>query len=93
MVCEHISEQAKEQIAEQRVRDEDLLLKLIDSDPRASIATLALKMGWKLYSGEPHKTKAVRCLTTLKNAKLIKQTRTGRYRLTPEGKAAMAGEE
>ncbi len=93
VICEHISEQAKEQIAEQRVKYEDLLLKLIDSDPRASIATLALKMGWKLYSGEPHKTKAVRCLTALKNAKLIKQTRTGRYRLTTEGKSALAGEE
>lgn len=93
VICEHISETAKEQISEQRYDDENRMLRFIKENSRASIANLALKMGWKLYSGEPHKTKAVRCLTGLKNAKLVKQTRTGRYRLTSDGESALNGEE
>jgi Mn-dependent DtxR family transcriptional regulator len=71
------------------VGDEDEMLALIRDNPKASIAELALKMGWKLYSGEPHKTKAVRCIDALKKAKLIIVTRTGKYQLTPEGKKAL----
>ena len=93
VLSEWISDAAKEEIAKQRVNDEDQLLALIDADPKASQATLALKMGWKLFSGEPHKTKVARCLKALMAAKLIKSTRAGNYRLTDEGKAALKGTE
>jgi AAA domain len=93
VISEWISDQAKDDIAKQRVSDEDQILALIEADPKASQATLATKMGWKLFSGEPHKTKAARCIKTLKHAKLIKETRGGNYKLTDEGKMALKGAE
>ena len=50
-------------------------------------------MGWKLFSGEPNKTKVSRCLRALEKAKLIKQTRSGKHRLTAEGKKALNGSQ
>jgi hypothetical protein len=91
VVCDWISDTAKEEIAKQRVHDEDRLLALINADPRASLATLANKMGWKLHNGEPHKTKVKRAIGAMK--KLIKETRTGNYKLTDEGLAALKGEK
>jgi hypothetical protein len=93
VICEHISEQAKDQIAEQRVQDENRMLSIIQDNPKASLAELAVRMGWKLYSGEPHKSKADRCLKGLKKAKYVTVTRAGRFRLTPEGKSALNGDE
>jgi hypothetical protein len=49
-------------------------------------------MAWKLYSGDPNKMKALRCINALKRAKLIKETRTGRWQVTPEGVKALKGE-
>jgi hypothetical protein len=92
VISEWISDTVKEEIAKQRVSDEDQILALVDADPKASQASLAIKMGWKLFSGEPHKSKAARCLKALMAAKLIKPTRAGNYRLTDDGKAALKGE-
>jgi hypothetical protein len=91
VVCDWISDGAKEEIAKQRVSDEDRLLALISADPRATLATLALKMGWKLFSGEPNKMKASRAIKAMK--KLVTETRTGNYRLTDEGKSVLGGEK
>jgi AAA domain-containing protein len=93
VVCDWISDGAKEDIAKQKVNDEDKLLTLIDADPKASTATLAIKMEWTLYNGEPNKMKVVRALKTMIKHKLIKDTRSGNYRLTEEGKKALKGEE
>jgi Mn-dependent DtxR family transcriptional regulator len=49
-------------------------------------------MGWKLFSGEPHKTKVVRCMKRLKKLKLVDETRTGNFKLTAEGRKALKGE-
>jgi AAA domain len=75
VVCDWISDSAKDEIAKQKVTDEDLVLAIIAEDPQASQAMIANKMDWKLYSGEPHKTKAKRCVQALKAAKLIEETR------------------
>jgi hypothetical protein len=72
VACDWISDTAKEEIARQRLSDEDQLLAAIAADPNASLAALAIKMGWKLYSGEPNKVKASRCIKDLKVAKLIR---------------------
>jgi AAA domain len=93
VISEWISDRAKEEIATQRVNDEDRILTLIEADPKASQAMLATRMGWKLFSGEPHKTKVSRCIKALKDAKLIKITRGGNFRLTDEGRAALKGTE
>jgi hypothetical protein len=50
-------------------------------------------MGWKLYSGEPNKAKAQRCVNNLKRAKLMKETRNGSRILTKEGKKALEGDD
>ena len=89
VICEWISEQTKERFAVQKTSDEDAMLALLRDNPKASIAELAVKMGWKLYSGEPHKTKAARCIESLKKGKLVTITRAGRFQLMPEGKKAL----
>jgi hypothetical protein len=93
VVSDWISDGTKEEIAAQKVKDEDRMLALIEADPRASQATLASKMGWKLFNGEPHKSKVSRCIKALKHDKLIKETRAGSYKLTEEGKAALKSDE
>jgi hypothetical protein len=93
VVCDWISDQAKEKIAKQKVSDENQVLAIIDADPGVSLAAIAIKMEWKLFSGEPHKTRVVRCLKALKDAKLIKETRAGKHVLTDEGKKALKSEE
>jgi hypothetical protein len=74
-------------------RDEDAILALIEANPAATNSSLATAMGWKLHGGEPNKMKAHRCVGSLKAAKLIKETRVGRYKLTPVGKKVLAGEK
>jgi len=93
VVCDCISDTTKEEIAKQKLADEDLILAAIDADPNASWATMAIKMEWKLFNGEPNKTKVSRCLRALEKARLIKQTRSGKYRLTAEGKKALKGSQ
>jgi hypothetical protein len=89
VVCDWISDTAKEEIAKQKLNDEDLILAAIEADPKASTASLAVKMKWTLYSGEPNKMKVSRVLKTLKGARLITETRAGKYKVTEEGKKAL----
>jgi hypothetical protein len=72
VICEHITDTAKDQIAEQRVQDEDRMLGIIRDNPKASMADLAIRMGWKLHNGEPNKMKVSRCINGLKKAKLLR---------------------
>jgi len=89
VICEWISDKEKETIAAQKVSDQDAILALIAADPKASQADLAIKIGWKLHNGEPHKVKIGRCIKALLKDKLIKETRRGNYVLTPEGRATI----
>lgn len=89
VICEHISDQAKDEISMANQLDEIAILKLIKDNAAASQASIAIAMGWKLYSGEPHKTKAARRLKALLAAKLIKETRAGHHKLTSEGEKAI----
>jgi hypothetical protein len=91
VLSDWISDGAKEEIAKQRVNDEDRLLTLIEADPRATQVSLALKMGWNLFNGEPNKMKVKRTIAGMK--KLIKETRAGYYKLTDEGMSALRGEK
>ena len=93
VICEHITEQAKEDITAAALRDENVVLKFIIENAKASQSSIATAMGWKLYSGEPHKTKAGRYIKALIKGKLIKETRAGRYTLTPEGTKVLKGED
>jgi hypothetical protein len=86
VIAEHIGEQARDDIAAAAARDEDAVLGYVSNNPNASTSTIAAAMGWTLYSGEPNKMKAHRCIKELIKAKLIKRTRGGRYKLTSEGR-------
>jgi predicted transcriptional regulator len=89
VICEWVSDKEKENIATRAVNDEDAVLKIISDDPKATQPSIATKMGWKLYSGEPNKMKAKRCIEALLKHKLIKETRRGNYVLTDDGKRAL----
>jgi AAA domain len=92
VIAEHIGDQAREDIAAAARHDENAVLKLINENAAATHASVAIAMGWKLYSGEPHRTKAGRCIKSLIKARLIKETRNGRYAPTPEGQKVLNGE-
>jgi hypothetical protein len=96
VIAEHISDQAQEDMAATARLDENKVLGFIWTHKDASYASIAVFMDWKLYSGKPHKMKAKRCVDSLIKAKLIKSTRVGNYRVTPEGKKVLGvddGEE
>jgi len=63
-----------------------------DIAERRRVAFLGARLRKKLFSGEPNKMRAKRCVDALKRAKLIKETRTGRWQLTPEGSKVLKGE-
>jgi hypothetical protein len=93
VVCDWISDIANDEIAKQKLADEDLILAAIDADPKAAQASLAIKLKWTLYSGEPNKMKVSRVLKSLKTAKLVTETRAGKFRLTDKGKKALNGSQ
>jgi AAA domain len=90
VVCDWISEGAKEEIAKQKATDEDRLLQFIQADPKATLGSLAAKMEWRMFNGDPYKVKVGRAIKSMK--KLVKQTRGGNFKLTDEGKAILKGE-
>jgi hypothetical protein len=89
VICEDLSEKAKEDIAAAGRKDEDEMLRQIKANPAASYASLATAVGWQLHSGEPNKMRAKRCVNNLKRAKLIKETRAGRWQITTEGEKVL----
>jgi hypothetical protein len=92
VICEHISEKAREDIAAATQLDENAVLQFISTNAKVSQASVATAMGWKLHSGDPNKMKAGRIIKTLVKDKLLKEARRGRYALTEEGKKALKGE-
>ena len=93
VIAEHISDEAKDNIAAAARTAEDQALKYIADNPAFTQATLAMAMKWTLYSGEPNKSRAARVVRTLVTDKLIKPTRAGRYTITPQGKKVLNGDD
>jgi AAA domain len=91
VIAEHISDEARENIIAAVRDDENAVLKFVAQNPTASRANIAIAMGWKLYSGDPNKTKASRCIKSLETAKLIEFTRAGHFKLTEKGKKELNG--
>jgi hypothetical protein len=91
VICEWISDQRKEAIAVQKNKDEETVLGMIKEDSKISYAAIATRMKWILHSGEPHKTKAVRCVEALEKDKLVKRGR-GKLQVTPEGEKVLKGD-
>jgi len=93
VICECLTDEARDDIAKAGRKAEDEILALIDADPATTLSKLAQAMNWKLHDGKPHKMKAKRCVDALKKAKLIEETRSGRYVATPKGKKTLEGEK
>jgi hypothetical protein len=89
VVAEHITEQAKEDITAAAQKDEDRVLAFVNANPDASLAKIALAMDWKLFNGDPNKMRVKRCFRELVKGKLLKETRAGKYVVTPEGEKAV----
>jgi hypothetical protein len=86
VICEHLSEEAKESIAK-ATRNEDLrLLALIRDNSKASLSDLSAKMEWTLHDGKPNKMKAKRAIGRMK--KLVIEGISG-WELTPAGTATL----
>jgi hypothetical protein len=92
VVCDWISGQRADELAEQKTTDENRVLELIAASPKITQVKIAEEMAWKLYSGDPNKMKAKRCVEALRIEKLVTKTRAGDYVLTPKGKKALSGE-
>jgi hypothetical protein len=89
VVAYWLSEQAKDEIKQRRVTDDDRLLRLIQSNPKMSQAGLATKMGWRLQrTGEPDGKKVQRAIEG-RLKKLVITTRAGNFKLTEEGEKAL----
>jgi hypothetical protein len=92
VIAEHISDEAKDNIAAAAHKDEDAVLAFIATNPTATQAVIATAMGWTLYSGEPNRMKANRCLKALLRAKLVEITRAGHFKFTEKGRKELDGE-
>jgi hypothetical protein len=92
VIAEHISEQAGEEIAAAGRANESRALQFISNNPSLTQVTLAVAMGWKLHNGDPYKMKAKRLIDKLMKTKLIKENRTGGYKITSQGTKALKGE-
>jgi hypothetical protein len=92
VIAEHISEQASEEITAAARANENRALQFIDQNPALTQVTLAVAMGWKLHNGDPYKMKAKRLIDKLMKTKLIKENRTGGYKITSQGTKALKGE-
>ncbi len=86
VICEWISEQAKENIDAQRISDERKVLALIEANPKISQPELARAMGWLLHDKSPNKVKAGRYLKALIKAKQID---ADDHSLTQKGKKTL----
>jgi len=92
VIAEHISDQAKEDIAAAAELDQNKVLAFMKDNPTASQSSIATAMRWNYHDGKPNKSRAARCLKALVKDKLIKETRSGRYLLTKEGEAVLMGQ-
>ena len=88
VICESLTEHDCEEMVAARRKAENEVLKLLKADPTISFPKIARAMNWKLFKGDPNKMKAKRHVDGLKHAKLVKQTRAGRWQLTREGEKA-----
>jgi hypothetical protein len=90
VIAEHLSEKEQEEIAKASRRDEDQVLRTLAENPRASLAAMAMKHGWKMRDGKPNKPRVQRILDRLRRDKLIKQERKGeRYEITEKGEKVL----
>jgi predicted transcriptional regulator len=89
VICEHISGEAKDEIAKAAVTEQDRVLEFLKANPKASMAAIAIHMQWTLYSGEPNKMRASRAIKELTKAKLVEADRHGTFKVTEKGEKSL----
>jgi hypothetical protein len=92
VICDCISDKAKDDLKRQQVSEQDRLLRAIKDNPQASQSELASQLEWLMFNREPNKVKVGRHIRALKATKLIKESRSGNYYLTDAGHAVLRGE-
>ena len=60
-------------------------MRLLAADGSLSVAEIAQSAGWTTKDGKWNKSRAQRCMARLKDAKLIRKTRAGCWKLTDVG--------
>jgi hypothetical protein len=93
VLAQWIDEQGREDIQAAARNDEDAVVEVIRNNPSATLTSVARAMDWKLHGGEPNKMRAKRCIDNLKKHKLIKETRTGNFRVIKKQKKEDTEEE
>lgn len=78
-------------MVEQGSDQDKVLVLLLSTKGRISVADICDKCGWVNGTGLPNKGKAHRIIRQLLGLKLIKQDRRGRYVVTASGKAEIGG--
>jgi len=84
VIAKPLSDAAQEELAQAIRFEEDQLLRIIETNPKASFAELAKVAGWLNAKFEPLKAKAQRTVNRLKRAKLIAVER-GEYLISEKG--------
>ena len=89
VICEPISDTRQEELEQQAEGEGVRVLDHVSRFPNDFLVDIARAFGWTLFSGEPHKTKARRAINHLKKEKLLRKRKSGRWRITKEGKEAL----
>jgi hypothetical protein len=85
VICEWLSERAKEDIETAAFADQKRLLGFMHDNPKASLAELATKMDWKLHDGGPHKMRVKRAANAMIARKLLKKNALQEWEITEAG--------
>jgi hypothetical protein len=92
VICRSISELEQEKRLAEKERDENLILEILRSNPRESLAAMASRAGWFMQNGKPYAMRVKRVLGELKRDKLAKQKRR-KWVITEEGEKALNEED
>jgi hypothetical protein len=82
-----VNDDKAEALGDAALSDENILLAAMHRLPGASVAELASEAGFVQSEGHPLKSKVHRLLTGLAAQGLARKSRTGRWALTPKGRA------
>jgi hypothetical protein len=85
VIAEHMSDAAADEFKKITLNNEDTVLRLLAADGSLSVAKIAQSAGWTTKDGKWNKSMAQRCVARLKDAKLIRKTRAGCWKLTDAG--------
>jgi hypothetical protein len=91
VICEPISERAKEDRKKAAREDRKIILALLRDDPQASLADIATRMGWFLGNTTiPYKSKADRVTRRMVKDKWVKKDALEQWELTDAGRQVLA---